>query len=107
MNPACFKCAAGAGMTHQLLNDFHVFSIADEKRRECVSKGMPSYSFLDAGSQCRRANNLLQQSIWPERVLSLRTGARKYPVVGLPIPGGLFPQPEISGYTLMHRDRLA
>jgi hypothetical protein len=32
-----FKCSAAAGMTHQLLNDFHVFSIADEKRRECVS----------------------------------------------------------------------
>src|ERR1700730_15314646 len=71
-------------MTHQFLNDLHVLSVGDEHRRECVSKGMPPNFYGDPGSQCRWANDLLQQGIWPVRILSLSMGARKYPVVGLP-----------------------
>jgi hypothetical protein len=34
-------------------------------------------------------------------------GAGEYPVAGLPIPAGLLPHPEISGYTLIEWQRLA
>jgi len=53
-----------------------------------VSKGMPTNSFVDPGAQCGWANDLLQYGIGPERILPLSTRARKYPVVGLPIPAG-------------------
>src|SRR6266550_1390801 len=68
---------------------------------------MPPNFLVDARAQCRRANDLLQQGIWPERILPLMAGARKYPVVGLPIPGCLLPHPEISRYTLIQGNRLA
>src|ERR1700741_453153 len=58
-------------------------------------------------AQCRRANDLLQHGIWPKRTLPLMPGAREYPVAGLPIPAGLLPHPEISGYTLIEWHRLA
>src|SRR6267154_2017273 len=82
-------------------------SVGDEKRREGMSKGMPPNFLVDPGPQCRRANDLLQQGIWPKRMLPPITGTREYPVVGLPITGGLLPQPEVRGYALIQRHRLA
>ena len=78
-------------MPHQFLNYLHVLSVGDENRRECVPKGMPANFLGDPGSQCRRANNLLQLGIWPERMPPVVTGAREDPVVGLPMLGGLLP----------------
>src|SRR6266403_6323349 len=68
---------------------------------------MPPKFLVDAGAQCRRANDLLQHGIWPKRILPLMAGARKYPVAGLTIPASLLPHPEISGYTFIQGHRLA
>jgi hypothetical protein len=86
-----FQRAAAAGMPHQFLNDLYVLSVGDEKRRKCVSKSMPPNLLVDPGPRCRRANDLLQQGVWPVRMFPLITRAREYPVVGLPIPASLLP----------------
>jgi hypothetical protein len=101
------KCATTAGVTHQFLNDLDIFPIGNEQRREGVAKGMPSNSLVDSCPQGRGANDLLQYGIWPERVFPLIMRARENPVISLPIRTCLFPQPEISGYTLLQGDRLA
>jgi len=94
-------------MPHQFLNDLHILSVANKKRRKGVAKGMPPNFLVDPSSQCRWPNDLVQQRIWRERMLPLCMRACEYPVVGLPMRARLPPYPKIRGNMFVERHRLA
>ena len=49
----------------------------------------------------------MQDDVWPERLCPVDTRAGKYPVVRIPVFAALFPEPEISRYTLIQGGRFA
>ena len=100
------KCPTTAGVTHQFLEDLHIFAIGSEQRRKGVAKRVPSDSLGYSRPQGGGSDDLTNHRIGPERVLPLRMRACENPVVSLLIRTCLPPQSQISGHAPVQGNRL-